>query len=79
MLKRRRTRLPLNYLPAPWSGPFGGIPNWNQVQVEDFRSTLDQAIADALAEIDVIAQNPSQPTFANTIIPLEQAAKPPLG
>src|SRR6185295_12985881 len=37
---------------APWSGPYGGVPPFEKVKVEDFKPALETGMAEALAEID---------------------------
>ena len=64
-----------NPLLAPWPGPFGGVPPFDRVRVEHFRPGLEQAMADRLAEIDAIANDPAPPTFENTIAALERGGK----
>ncbi|MFO1065297.1 MAG: M3 family metallopeptidase [Pirellulales bacterium] len=54
-----------------WSGPYGGVPPWNQVNPTDFPAAMDAAIAAAAAEIQAIADNPASATFENTIVALE--------
>ncbi len=58
---------------APWTGPYGGEPNFSGVKVADFGPAMDAAMADNLREVDAIANHPAPPTFANTILPLEKA------
>ena len=60
-----------NAMLAAWSGPYGGVPPWDKVQVSSFGPAFEIGLALQLAEIDVIAENPEPPTFANTIVPLE--------
>jgi peptidyl-dipeptidase Dcp len=60
-----------NPLLSPWSGPYGGVPAFDQVKVEQFQPALEAAMAEQLAEIDAIAANPDAPTFANTIAAME--------
>lgn len=60
-----------NPLLAEWSGPYGGIPPFDQVRVEHFKPALEAAMAQSLAEIEQIASNPAAPTFQNTIEALE--------
>lgn len=60
-----------NPLLAPWTGPYGGVPPFDKVRVEDFKPALETAMAENLAEIDRIANNPEPPTFANTIAAIE--------
>lgn len=63
---------PANPLLAPWTGPYGGEPNFATVRVTDFKPALETGMADNLREIDAIADNPAPPTFANTIVALEK-------
>ncbi|HEV7502947.1 MAG TPA: M3 family peptidase, partial [Vicinamibacteria bacterium] len=60
---------------APWSGPYGGIPPFEKVKVEDFQPALETAMAEALAEIDKVASNSAPPTFENTIVGLERSGR----
>ena len=62
-----------NPLLAEWAGPYGGVPPFDKVQVSLFKPALEAAMSENLAEIDKVARQTSAPTFANTIVPLEQA------
>ena len=64
-----------NPLLGKWTGPYGGVPPFDKVQVADFRPALEKAMADELEEIDAIAKSAEKPTFANTIAALESAGK----
>ncbi|HEX2834732.1 MAG TPA: M3 family metallopeptidase [Thermoanaerobaculia bacterium] len=64
-----------NPLLAPWTGPYGGVPPFDKVRVEDFQPAFEAAMAENLAEIDRIASDPAAPTFANTIAALESAGR----
>jgi peptidyl-dipeptidase Dcp len=64
-----------NPLLADWSGPYGGVPPFDQVRVEHFRPALEAAMAAQLREIDVIAANPAPADFENTIAALERAGR----
>jgi peptidyl-dipeptidase Dcp len=44
-----------NPLLAPWTGPYGGVPPFDQVQVADFAPALEAGMAAQLKEIDAIA------------------------
>ncbi len=55
----------------PWPGPFGGVPPFDRVKVDDFAPSADLAMARELKEIEAIADNPAPPTFANTIAAME--------
>ena len=60
---------------APWSGPYGGVPPFEKVKVEDFQPALETAMAEALAEVDKLASDPAPPTFENTIVGLERSGR----
>jgi peptidyl-dipeptidase Dcp len=65
----------VNPLLAPWSGPYGGVPPFDLAKVELFQPALEAAMAEQLAEIARIAENPEPATFANTIAALEGAGR----
>jgi peptidyl-dipeptidase Dcp len=58
---------------APWTGPYGGVPPFDQVKIADFAPALEAAMAQELTEIEAIANNPAPATFDNTIAALERA------
>src|SRR5256712_985737 len=64
-----------NPLLAPWTGPYGGVPPFDKVKVEHFQPALDAAMAEQLAEVDKIANDPAPPTFENTLAALERAGR----
>jgi peptidyl-dipeptidase Dcp len=64
---------PSNPLLADWAGPFGGLPPFDQVEIRHFVPALEAAMAEHLAEIDLIAANPAPPAFENTIAAMERA------
>ncbi|MDQ1728399.1 MAG: peptidyl-dipeptidase Dcp, partial [Pyrinomonadaceae bacterium] len=64
-----------NPLLAKWEGPYGGLPPFDRVQVSQFKPALEAAMAENLAEIDRVARDTNAPTFANTIVTLEQAGQ----
>jgi len=64
-----------NPLLSEWSGPYGGLPPFDQVKVEYFKPALEAAMAENLAEIDKIANDSAPPTFENTIVAMEKAGQ----
>jgi len=64
-----------NPLLPKWTGPYGGVPPFDQVKVEHFKPALEAAMAEHLAEIDRIAADPAAPTFENTFAALERAGR----
>jgi len=65
----------LKALTAPWTGPFGGVPPWDQVRPADFAAAFDLAMADQRKAIKAIVDNPAAPTFENTIAALERSSR----
>lgn len=66
---------PANPLLAEWTGPFGGVPPFDRVEVAHFQPALEAAMAEQLAEIDRIAADPAPPTFENTLVVYERAGR----
>jgi peptidyl-dipeptidase Dcp len=62
-----------NPLLAPWTGPYGGVPPFDQVKVEQFKPALEAGMADQLAAIDRITAEPDPATFENTLAALERS------
>ena len=58
---------------SPWGGPHGGVPAFDKIQVADFKPALEAAMAENLAEVAAIANNPQAPTFENTLAALERS------
>lgn len=61
-----------NMLLKEWTGPYEGVPAFDQVKVEDVKPAMVQAMDMNLAEIDAIANNTKTPTFENTIAAMER-------
>jgi peptidyl-dipeptidase Dcp len=59
----------------PWSGPYGGVPPWDQARPELIPAALELGIALQTAEVNAIAANPARPTFANTMEALQNAGR----
>ena len=57
---------------AEWTGPYGGVPAFDEMDLGQLRAALDVAMEMELAEVDEIATNPEPPTFENTIVALER-------
>lgn len=62
-----------NVLLQPFPGPYGGVPQFDKMKVEDVKPALRKGMALNLEEIDAIANNPEPPTFDNTIVAMERA------
>ena len=64
-----------NPLLADWTGPHGGVPPFDKVEVAHFAPALESAMAHKLAEIEAIAENAEPPSFENTIAALERSGR----
>ena len=60
-----------NVLVAEWTGPYGGVPAFDKMDLPDLKPALEKGMEIELAEVDSIANNPDPPTFENTIVALE--------
>jgi peptidyl-dipeptidase Dcp len=65
----------LNPLLASWSGPYGGVPPWDQGTPERYRAALAAAIDLQRADYDAIVRNTAAATFDNTFIPMQNAGR----
>ena len=64
-----------NPLLREWTGPYGGVPPFDQVKVEEFKPALLAAMEQHLEEVDAIANRKDAPTFDNTIAALERSGQ----
>jgi peptidyl-dipeptidase Dcp len=64
-----------NALLAPWSGPYGGVPPFDQASPALLAPALEAGMAEHLAELDRIANDPAPATFANTIAAMERSGR----
>lgn len=69
----RAQTVPANPLLAEWTGPYGGVPAFDAMDLADLPAALDAGMAEELREIEAIASNPEPATFENTIAALERA------
>ncbi|HZZ85603.1 MAG TPA: M3 family metallopeptidase [Anaeromyxobacteraceae bacterium] len=64
-----------NPLLAPWTGPYGGVPPFDRMRVEQLEPALEAAMAGQLAAVDRIAADPAPPSFENTLAALERSGR----
>jgi hypothetical protein len=60
---------------AAWTGPYGGVPPWDRLDVGQVATAYAAALPLYEAEAALVAANPEAPTFANTLVPLENAGR----
>jgi peptidyl-dipeptidase Dcp len=64
-----------NILLAEWTGPYGGVPAFDKMNIADAKPAMEAAMAASLAELDAIANQSEPPTFENTILAMEKAGE----
>lgn len=62
-----------NVLLQEYQGPYGGVPQFDKMELADIKPALEEAMALNMAEIEAIANNTDTPTFDNTIVAMERA------
>ena len=64
-----------NALLAPYAGPYGGVPAFDKMNLEDLKPAMEAAMAQNLSDIEAIANSTEEPTFENTIVAREAAGE----
>ncbi|MEK7265644.1 MAG: M3 family metallopeptidase [Pseudomonadota bacterium] len=64
-----------NVFLSDWTGPHGGVPAFDKMDLAQMKPALEAGMAMNLAEIDAIAANPAPATFENTILALEDSGR----
>ncbi len=67
--------VPDNILLKDWTGPYDGVPPWDQVTPALFPEAFAFGIAELERESAAIANNSAAPTFANTIEAMERSGR----
>ena len=62
-----------NPLLAEFTGPYGGVPAFDKMDLADLKPALEKGMALNLADVDAIANNPEPANFQNTIVALEKS------
>jgi peptidyl-dipeptidase Dcp len=60
---------------AEWTGPYGGVPAFDKMMLEELRPALEVGMAEHLLELDRIARIEEAPTFENTILAMERSGR----
>ncbi len=61
----------INPFYSEYDTPFG-IPPFAKIKIEHYQPAMEKGIAEVLAEIDLVINNPETPTFENTIEAMEK-------
>ena len=64
-----------NILLEEWTGPYGGVPAFDKMNINDIKPALETGMKQHLEDIDAITSNSETSTFENTIIPMEKAGE----
>jgi peptidyl-dipeptidase Dcp len=65
----------VNPLLAAWTGPYGGVPPWNEVAPERFPAAFEAALEEERREVAAIVGQPEAATFENTIAAMQRAGR----
>ena len=64
-----------NGLLAKWTGPFGGVPAFDKMDLAALEPALEAGMAKHIEELDAIAANSESATFDNTIAAMERSGR----
>ncbi len=64
-----------NPLLAEWTGPYQGVPYFDEMKVEYIKPAIRKGMEIKLSEVDKITSQSEPATFENTIVPLEKSGK----
>ena len=64
-----------NVLLKEWTGPYGGVPAFDLMKIEDVKAAMLTGMELNLEDIEAIANNADAPTFENTIVEMERAGQ----
>ena len=71
----RSTVVTSNLLSAAWTGPYGGVPAFDRMNLADLKPALEAAMAKNLGEVEAVAAGTEPPTFKNTIVVMERTGR----
>jgi len=64
---------PKNVLLQEWKGPYGGVPAFDQMNVNDVQEAVETGMELNLSEIEAIANSTEPATFENTVEAMERS------
>ncbi|MCB7480572.1 M3 family metallopeptidase [Christiangramia sediminis] len=73
--EKEKKSMNTNPLLSEWTGPYEGVPAFDEMQVDLIKPAIRKGMELHLADIDKITANKDKPTFENTIIPMEKAGQ----
>ncbi|QJB70442.1 M3 family metallopeptidase [Parasphingorhabdus halotolerans] len=60
-----------NTILQQWTGPYDGVPPWDEVKVSDFPAAFQATMDKIQADVNAIRDNPEPATFENFTAPME--------
>ena len=73
--KEQESMVAKNVLLEEWAGPYGGVPAFDKMNIDDIKNAFEAGMSEKLKEIDAITHNSEAPTFENTIVAFEKSGK----
>ena len=64
-----------NPMLQPWTGPYEGVPPWDKMDPELFPDAFTKGMAEVKAQVQAVVDNPAEPTFDNTHVPMQLAGE----
>jgi len=64
-----------NALLAEWTGPYGGLPAFDKMDISLIKPALEEGMSRQLAEIEKVANQAEPATFENTIVAMERTGQ----
>ncbi|MEO9599874.1 M3 family metallopeptidase [Parasphingorhabdus sp.] len=62
-----------NTILEAWTGPYDGVPPWDEVKVSDFPAAFQATMDKVKTEVVAVRDNPEPATFENFTVPMELA------
>ena len=60
-----------NSILQPWTGPYDGVPPWDEVKVSDFPEAFQKTMDKIQSDVNAIRDNSAPATFENFTAPME--------
>jgi peptidyl-dipeptidase Dcp len=60
---------------AEWTGPYGGVPAFDKMSIDQIKPAMQAAMAAHLSELDAIAGQSEPATFENTLVAMERSGE----
>lgn len=73
--EKTETTMTSNTVLQEWTGPYGGVPPWDEIKVSDFPEAFQVMMDNVKAEVTAIRDNPAPATFDNFTKPMELAGR----